>query len=398
MSDPAGPVVEYPLLDAEPSRVLQELRHQGPIASVRLWDGRRAWLVTRYADAVRALTDQRLSADASDPNFPSVNPSQPVPNQRGGPARTHEARQAVIRRVVASEFTVRATARWRRVAERIAAEQVAAMLREGPPADLIPAFAVPVPLRLICRVVGVPERDVEFVRAAAQMSIARTYESSRSAQTELREFIEGLLRADQTGPRDGLLGQLSAGGLDSSDLARHELVDLLLVIMVAGHTTTANTIALSVLNLLENPERYQALREDPALVAPMVEEFLRIQTVVSDGAPRVAKQTLTLGGVTIRAGEAVIVSLTSANRDELVFADPDLIQLHRPGVHRHLAFGWGVHRCLGQHLARMELRVALTTLARTIPTLRLDLPFEQLRYAQGYQHLQGIRELPVTWT
>jgi cytochrome P450 len=303
----------------------------------------------------------------------------------------------VIRRLVASEFTVRAVDRWRPVSERIAAEQAEILLRDGPPADLIPAFAVPVPLRLICCMLGIPERDMEFVKVSAQMSITRAYESSQPALADLREFIDELVVANETSPGDGLIGQLTSVGLRTGAITRQELADLLLILMVAGHTTTASTIALSVLSLLDHLEHYQALREDPGLVVPMVEEFLRIQTVVTDGAPRVAKHDLTLGGVAIRAGDAVIVSLASANRDEKVFDDPDVLEPRRPEVHRHIAFGWGGHRCLGQHLARMELRVALTTLARVIPTLRLAIPFEQLRYAQRYQHLYAVRELLVTW-
>jgi cytochrome P450 len=176
-----------------------------------------------------------------------------------------------------------------------------------------------------------------------------------------------------------------------------DLADLCIVLLVAGHTTTASTIGLSVLTLLEEPERYRALCDDPRLAGPMVEEFLRFQTIVSDGAPRVAKRDLTLGGVTIRAGDAVVISLASANRDEQLFDDPERLLLDRADVHHHIAFGHGPHRCIGQHLARMELQVALAQLARTIPTLQLAVPVEQLRYARRDKHLNNVYELPVTW-
>lgn len=155
---------------------------------------------------------------------------------------------------------------------------------------------------------------------------------------------------------------------------RDDLADLVLILMVAGHATTASTISLGVLHLIEQPGGLPALRDDPSLIGLTVEEFLRLQSIVSDGAPRVAKKDLVLAGVTIRAGEGVIISLTSANRDEETFDHADALDPHRPDAARHLAFGWGAHRCLGQHLARLELRNAFLGLAKAVPHLRLAVP------------------------
>ncbi|MPZ27507.1 MAG: cytochrome P450 [Micromonosporaceae bacterium] len=394
-----GPTIQYPLVDGQSSQVLRELRERAPVATVRLWNGRPAWLVTRHADALRALTDPRLSTDATNPNFPSMNPSQVVPNDRGGLARMRDDRHRVVRNLVASKFTFRAVQQWRPISEQIVAEQLAVLLQHGPPADLVTAFGLPVPLRMVCRLLGVPERDVDYVQRQAQMFITRAYESSQPALRELRAFVDRLVQHSEQAPGDDLVGQLITEHLRPDGFTRQELADLSMVILVAGHTTTASTITLSVLSLLEEPDRYRALHEDPSLVEPMVEEFLRLQTVVTDGAPRVAKEDLVLGGVTIRAGDAVVISLTSANQDEQVFTDPEVLQLQCPraDVHRHIAFGWGAHRCLGQHLARMELQIALATLARTIPTLRLAVPAEQLRYAQREKHVNGVYKLLVSW-
>lgn len=388
--------LSYPFLGEQTSRVLRELRERTPVASITLWNGKQAWLVTRYADARRALTDRRLSTDATDPNFPSLNPSQVVPNDRGGPARMDDARHRVIRNLVASKFTVRAAQQWRPVSEQIVAEQLAVLLRSGPPADVM-GFAVSVPLRLICRLLSVAESDMAFVRQYAQQTIARAYESSRPALNEMRDFVDDLVLRSVAGPGDDLIGQLVTEHLRPGAITHQELADLTLILLVAGHTTTASTIGLSVLSLLENPDHYRAIQQNPGMVNPMVEEFLRLQTIVSDGVPRVAKRDLILGDVTIRAGDAVVISLTSANRDEEMFTDPDLLQPRRPGVRRHMAFGWGAHRCLGQHLARMELRVALAGLASTIPTLRLAVPVDQLRHTQRERHQNNLYELPVAW-
>jgi vitamin D 1,25-hydroxylase len=393
------PPVPYPLL-SEPSQVpqlLQDLRRHAPVTRVTLWDGRQAWLVTRYADAVQALTDSRLSADATDLNFPSINPSQPVPNPRAGLAKMHEARQGVIRGMVTSKFTVRAAERWRPVVEEIVAEQLSILLHDGPPADLIASFALPVPLRLMCRLVGVPDEDVEYVRGGAQLTITRAYESSQPAGRDIRALVDRLIKRSEASPTDDLIGQLVTERLQTGEITREELIDLGFVTLVAGHTTTASMIGLSVLSLLEDRDRYHALREDPDLVIRMVDEFLRFHTIATDGLPRVAKRDLVIGGVTIRAGEAVVVSLASANWDEETFPDPDALHLSRAEASRHMSFGWGAHRCLGQHLAKVEMRVALVALARAIPTLRLAVPVDQVRYGQRDKHLTYLHELPVAW-
>jgi vitamin D 1,25-hydroxylase len=391
-----GPI-PYPFLGGNHLQILRELRQRAPVTRVGLWNGRQAWLVVRYADALRALTDRRLSTDATHANFPSMNPSQVVPNYRGSLSRMDEGRHGTLRNLVASKFTVRAARQWRPVSEQVVADQLAVLLAKGPPADLIAEFALPVPLRLVCRLLGVPERDLDFVKHTAQRMISRSYQPSQPALHELRGYVDELVRRDEAAPGDGLIGQLIVEHVRTGAINHDELVDLSVFLMVAGHTTTANTLGLSVLSLLEDVDRYRSLRDDPSRVVPMVEEFLRYQTIVVDGAPRIATRDLVLGGVTIRAGDAVIISLASANRDEEAFADPGELRLHRTGVHRHLAFGWGGHRCLGQHLARMELRVALTALARTIPTLRLAVPVEQVQFGHREKLQNGLHELPVSW-
>ncbi|MGH3679209.1 MAG: cytochrome P450 [Natronosporangium sp.] len=389
------PAIRYPFLE-QPEEVLPELRPQGPLVKVTLWNGKWAWLVIRHADALRALTDPRLSADMTDINFPSLNPSQPVPNDRPVLSRIDNDRHREIRSLVANRFTARAVRKWRSLVEQIVAEQLTSLLRDGPPADLVTTFALPVTLRLICRVVGVPEQDSGFVTHHAHGIMMRAYESSRASNDELYDYLDRLVRDNEANPGEGLIGEL-VEHRRAGAITRKELVLLAQFLLVAGHTSATATIGLSVLSLLEQPEHYRALRDNPALAASMVEEFLRFQTITRDGATRVAKRDLVLGGVTIRAGEAVVVSLALANRDETVFTDPDSFRPHRANLKQHIALGWGAHRCLGQHLARMELRVALTALARTIPTLRLAVPIELLRFGHLERHVSNVRELPVSW-
>lgn len=376
---------------------MRELRRHNPVVAVTLWNGQRAWLVTRLAEARQALTEPGLSADANDPNFPSLNPAQGTSNRPRGVARLDNDRHAVVRGLLAGSFTARAARRWRRTAQQIAADQLATMLRNGPPADFVAEFAQPVPLRLMCSMLGVTEQDMELIERAAPGTVTRARRSIEPAVAELRLLIEELVRYNEAEPRDGLIGRLVAEHLQTGAITREELLDTLLILMVAGHLTTAGTISLSVLSLLQEPACYRAIQESPGLIVPMVEEFLRLQTVVSDGVPRVAKQDLVLAGTDIRAGDAVVIALASANRDEAVFAGPNELQPHRVEVFRHIAFGWGAHRCLGQHLARMEVRVALATLAETVPTLRLADPAGQVRHTHRDRHMKGLYELPVAW-
>lgn len=389
-------ILRYPFLE-RPGQVLRDLRSRARVVQVTLWTGKRAWLAVRHADAIRALTDPRLSADMGDPNFPSMNPSQAVPHSRPPLSRTDNAPHREIRRLVVGDFTARMARKWQPVSEKIYADQLTTLLRNGPPADLMKDFAMPAPLRLICRMVGIPERDTNFVMHHAHTMTTRASATSDPSSQELFGYAERLVRDNEVKPGDGLIGQWVVEHLRTGAITRENLIRLAWFIIVAGHITTAATIGLSVLSLLEEPGRYRALHDGPAQVGRMVDEFLRFQTVTSDGNPRVAKRDLVLGGVAILAGDAVIISLSSANRDEEVFADPDSFQPHRANLHRHVALGWGPHRCLGQHIARMELRVALIALARTIPTLRLAVPTEQIHFDQRERHGKHVKELPVTW-
>lgn len=379
----------------DPPPMLAEFRRHSPIARVTLWDGRTAWLVTRFADARAVLRDPRFSADASDPNFPSLNPSQVIPNDRGGPARMAEPRHAQIRAMVSDRFTTRAVETWRPLVNQVAEDQVGRLLAGGAPADLVAGYAVPVPLRVICRILGVPAADMPFVQRQSLLALSRSAELGRPALGAVHEYVCALVRAKEDRPGDDLIGRLVLQQRRPGRLSHEELVDLALVLLVAGHATTASTISLGAQSLLEQPERYRAIRGDPTLLGSTAEELLRFHTVTADGAPRVAKQDATVGGTLIRAGDAVVVSLASANRDESTFDCPDTFDIRRD-ARQQLGFGYGAHRCLGQHLARLEIRVAFATLARRVPTLRLAAPAAAPRVRlETFQH--GLHELPVSW-
>ena len=246
------------------------------------------------------------------------------------------------------------------------------MLAGPPPLDLVAAFALPLPSSVICELLGVPYGDHEFFQANSRILLndATTAEQARCARERLTDYLDGLLGQRLADPRGDLLSEL-ARHVNAGELTRHGAALMASLLLVAGHETTANMIALGTLALLQHPEQVAALREtdDPALIAAAVEELLRYLSIVQSGRRRVALEDIPIGGQTIRAGEGVILATEAANRDASVFADPDRLDVHRD-ARRHMAFGFGVHQCLGQPLARIELQVAFGTLFRRIPTLR----------------------------
>lgn len=381
----------------EPPPLLKELRQNNPISKVTMWDGRQAWLVTRFADARRLLQDSRISTDATDPNFPSMSASRPTPTDRGGPARTGEPRHRELRRMVVDRFTMKAAEGWRPVAQRLIDEQLTVFLSGDQPGDLMSGFALPLTVRMICHVLGVPHGDMDSIVDRSRRVMSRKGAVGLPAADETQDYVDGLVTRAEREPGTGLISDLVRERRLVGEIGHTELVDLCAVLLVAGHATTSSAICAGALTLLEDGrERFIAIRGNPDLVASMVEEILRFHSIVTDGVvPRVAKQNIDLNGVTIRAGDAVLVSLDSANRDEQAFDNPDVLDIWR-NSQRQLAFGYGAHRCLGQHLARLELCLAFTALADRVPTLRLAVPVEELRFRQDTV-MPGVRELPLAW-
>ncbi len=263
-------------------------------------------------------------------------------------------------------------------------------------ADLVADFALPVPSLVICLLLGVPYEDREFFQELSRTLLSNTSRLERllEAQEELLDYLEGLTARKRARPEDDILSRLAA----RDDLTLREAANTGILLLVAGHETTANMISLSTALLLDRPEQAARLA-DPAAVPGAVEELLRHLTIVHTGMPRVALEDVELGGTTIRAGEGVIAMLSTANRDATLFGGAD----HRPvdeldldrDARRHLAFGFGVHQCLGQPLARAELQIALAPLFRRLPGLRLTPGHEPAFRTDSF--IYGMRSLSVTW-
>ncbi|MFF2807190.1 cytochrome P450 [Streptomyces sp. NPDC058000] len=369
----------------------------GPLHRVTLYDGRQVWVVTKHEAARKLLADPRLSSNRADDNFPATSPRiQVIRDSRQAFIGMDPPEHGTKRRMTISEFTVKRIKGMRPEVEQIVHGFLDEMLAAGPTADLVSQFALPVPSMVICRLLGVPYADHDFFQDASKRLVqAPDAESAAGARDDLARYMDGLITQFQAEPGPGLVGSLVANQLANGEIDREELGSTAMLLLIAGHETTASMTSLSVITLLEHPDQYAALRADRSLIPDAVEELLRYLAIADIAGGRVAKADIEIEGQLIRAGDGVIVSNSIANRDGTVYEDPDMLDVRRSARH-HLSFGFGVHQCLGQNLARLELEVILNALFDRVPTLRLAVPAEQLVLRPGTT-IQGVNELPVTW-
>jgi len=383
----------------DPPAELAQLRAEKPISRVRLWDGSSPWLVTRYEDVRSLLADPRVSAESDRPGYPATSASILARRKSSRSFITmDDPEHARYRKMLISDFTVRRTESLRPLVEKIVNELLDAMERGPRPVDLVEAFALPLPSMVICQMLGVPYADHDFfqIHSRALLDLSVDVQESMRANDELREYLTGLVAAKEAEPTDDVLGRLAQQRVLTGELSRDDAVSMALLLLVAGHETTANMLGLGTLTLLQHPEQAAQVRDgDPAVVNSAVEELLRLLTVVHSGRRRVAIEDIEIGGVTIHAGEGIIAAGEAANRDPAAFVLPDDLDIHRASNH-HVAFGFGVHQCLGQPLARLELQIAYPALLRRFPGLRVDVPVEEIRF-RDKMIVYGVQALPVDW-
>lgn len=402
-SDTSGPVaVPHGLPTArrcpfDPPAELARLREQRPISRMIYPDGHEGWLVTGHRAVRAVLADLRFSSRQElIRHFPIPNPfsgQEPPPTRRGALTGADPPEHTRYRRLLTGQFTVRRMQQLTPRIERIAEDHLDQLEHAGPPADLVRSFAVPIPSLVICELLGVPYGDHErFQRDSATLfNLDTPAENLTAAMTDLTEFLADLVERKRAEPKDDLLSGLVTGGA----LDGEELVTIGMTLLVAGHETTANMLALGTFALLEHPAAPAMLRADPALIDNAVEELLRYLSIVHIGPTRAATEDVELDGVLIRAGEMVTVNLPAANRDPARFTRADELDITRPAT-GHVAFGHGVHQCLGQQLARIEMRVAYPALLRRFPELRLAVPAEDVPVRPN-PAIYGLDRLPVTW-
>jgi cytochrome P450 len=304
------------------------------------------------------------------------------------------------RRKLAADFRIRRIEELRPDVERIVDKLLDDMLAGPKPADLVHDLALPVPSLVICELLGVPyaDRDLFHRLSAAVNDQSVTAAEAAKAMEDLIAYLEDLIDRKNADPGEDLLGRLVVQEFRTGNMARDELARMMRLLLVAGHETTANMIALGTALLLERPDQLALLKErcdDAEFVASATEELLRYLTVTHLGRRRVALEDIEVDGEVIRAGEGIIAAAELANRDPRVFDDPDTLDLTR-NPRNHIAFGFGIHQCLGQPLARLELQVVFAKLFKRIPTLALAVPLDELRF-KSEMAVYGLFELPVTW-
>ncbi|MEJ2888832.1 cytochrome P450 [Actinomycetospora aeridis] len=378
-------------------REIAALRESGETAHVTTPFGHEATMVSRYADARELHGDpQRFRLDAVPPPPAMVAAGRDEAEwrrrQAGNLLGQDPPDHTRLRKMLTGEFTVKRMKRLVPRVEEIVAEHLDAMEKVGPPAELVDDFALPVPSMVICELLGVPYDDrAEFTERSAKSldSTISAPERMRLADAS-RAYMSALVARHRADPGDDLLGMLIRE--HSDDVTDDELIGIGNLLLVAGHETTSNMLSLGTLALLEHPDQLARVRDDPDAVDGAVEELLRWLTVVHGGFPRAATEDTTLGGHPVAAGDLVIASLAAANGDPALLSDGATLDITRPPS-PHLAFGHGIHHCLGAPLARIEMRVAFPALLQRFPGLRLAGEPE-------FRHrtlIYGLHRLPLAW-
>lgn len=397
-----GPVRDYPFvdrvdLDVDPTHTYAALRAREPVARVRMPHGGQAWLLTRYEDIRKALTDPRLSLRAgTDWDVPRVAP-RPLDSVglMGMPPEHHRR----LRKLVGRTFTPRRISGMRPEIERVTEDLVEDMLAAGGPVDFVERFALPLPTDVICRMLGVPRTDQGLIHRfsnALMSSTSHTEAEIVEAMEEYTTYLRGLAAQRRAEPEDDLLSALIQVSDSEGRLTEQELLMLIGGLLIGGHETTAGQLSAHVLVLLREPGLYERLRAEPGLIPTAVEELLRYAPLWNSvSASRVATEDLEISGVRIEKGEAVVYSLNSSSRDGEVFDDPDTFSLERD-PNPHLSFGQGPHYCIGAPLARMEIQCVITFLVDRIPNLRLAVPEDHVTWQQGGL-VRSPEKLLVTW-
>ncbi|MEV1089939.1 cytochrome P450 [Streptomyces microflavus] len=393
---PATPFPQDRGCPYHPPAGYEPLRAGRPLSRVTLFDGRSVWAVTGHALARRLLADPRLSTDRTHPDFPvPAERFANVEQRRVALLGVDDPEHNVQRRMLIPSFSVKRIGALRPRIQETVDRLLDAMERQGPPAELVSAYALPVPSMVICALLGVPYADHEFFEECSQRLLRGPGAADvNRARDELEEYLGALIDRKRTEPGEGLLDELIHRDHPDGPVGREELISFAVILLIAGHETTANMISLGTFTLLRHPEQLAALRAGEATTAVVVEELLRFLSI-AEGLQRLATEDMEVAGTTIRKGEGVVFSTSLINRDADVFPRAETLDWDRPARH-HLAFGFGVHQCLGQNLARAELDIAMRSLFERLPNLRLAVPAQEIPHKPG-DTIQGMLELPVAW-
>ncbi|BBZ06056.1 cytochrome P450 [Mycolicibacterium doricum] len=396
---PALPPLHMQRNGFDPTAELREIRESAGVRMTKNAFGMDVYLVTRHDDVKAVLADHTRFSNTRPPGFGGVggalSDAEQARRQAGNLLANDPPEHSRLRRMLTPEFTLRRINRLEPRVVAIVDEHLDAMAKAGPPTDLVAGFALPIPSLVICELLGVPYADREEFqrRSARQLDLSLSIPERLALARQGREYMHSLVSRARRTPGDDILGMLVREHGD--ELIDDELVGIAGLLLLAGHETTSNMLGLGVLALLRHPEQLAAVRDDPAAVGPAVEELLRWLSIVHSGIPRITTTDVEVAGVAIPKGQLVVVSLPSANRDPALVEAPEALDIGR-GTVGHLAFGHGVHHCLGAPLARMEMRIAFPALLRRFPTLTLAEPFDDVEF-RSFHFIYGLRSLQVGW-
>jgi cytochrome P450 len=359
-----------------------------------MWLGQPTWVISRYQDIRAALVDPRLSADTIAAAMkPSDTDNPPVMF-----ARIDDPEHQRLRRMMTSQFTFRRTEAMRPQIQELVDEYLSKMIDKGPPADVVRDFGLPVPSLVIALLLGVPPEDLPLFQHNTTVGLDTTTSDEQKAQAFATMFgyLQELVARREREPGDDLISRLVTDYVKTGQLTRETAAINGVIMMQAGHETTANMIALGTVALLQHRDVFERLgkTDDPAVIANAVEELMRYLTIVHAQVERVAIEDLTIGGQLIRAGEKVLMNLPAGNWDAEFVPNPETFDINR-NARGHLGFGYGAHQCIGANLARVEMQVAFATLAQRLPSLQLAVAPHALQFKDS--DIYGMKELPVTW-
>jgi cytochrome P450 len=382
----------------DPPPAYAHLREQ-PIQTAE-WNGRDVWLISRFAEVRAVLADARVSSDVRRPGFPRSHGERDISQFEDGSApllRMDSPQHEIERRMVVMDFATRLVEPRRDMVQQVVDACIDRMVTAGDCADLVTAFAQPIPVEVISRMMGIAEDafvEIEEVTRRA-FDVASSPDEVRRSTATMHRIMERQMLLKLDNPQEDVLSRL-AQYVRAGDVTLQRAVMIAVQLPQAGHHTGVAMLALGALTLFQHPDQLAELQAEPTLMAGAVEEMLRYLTVVHQSTRRLAIDDIDVGDQVIRGGDALLALTASANRDPAIFDDPDRFDIRRPNARHHLAFGFGVHQCLGQTLARLELEVAFATLLRRLPRLRLAAQFEELEFVDGITY--SIASLPVTWS
>jgi cytochrome P450 len=395
MTLPAVPIPRDARCPLKPPPEFDEWRSADGLQQA-LWRHEPTWVISRYEDIRAALIDPRLSANTLPAEMAAKPEDDSVPVVF---ARIDDPEHNRLRRMMTRDFTFRRAQAMRPQIQELVDGFLDDMITAGPPADLVRDFALPVPSLVISLLLGAPYEDHQFFQENSTKGLdsRSTDDEKMAAIGAMFDYMWELSARKEREPGDDLMSRLMTDCVATGEMGRATAVMTGVIMLQAGHETTAGMISLGTVALLQHPEQLAILRDsdDQAQIANAVEELMRYLSIVHSQVDRVATEDLTINGQLIRAGEHVLMNLPAGNWDTAFVDNPETLDIGR-SARGHLGFGFGVHQCIGQNLARVELQVALTTLFRRLPNLQLAVPEEEINFA-GEQEIYTIHELPVTW-